>query len=91
MFARPDLARAPGLQPAELQVLRGMLATGASVARTSSAGRLFDGVAALAGLRLRSSFEGQAAMELEFAIDEAADDGSVPVRSRGRRRWTGRP
>ncbi len=52
----------------ELQPLRTMLTKNINSPRTSSVGRLFDGVAALLGLRTRSSFEGQAAMELEFAV-----------------------
>ncbi|MGI8820616.1 MAG: carbamoyltransferase HypF [Chthoniobacterales bacterium] len=59
----------------ELALLRQMLGKGVNAPFTSSAGRLFDAVAALAGLRARGSFEGQAAMDLEFAarvgIDEA--------------------
>jgi hydrogenase maturation protein HypF len=41
---------------------------------TTSVGRLFDGVAALLGLRQRCSFEGQAAMDVEFAAATASQE-----------------
>ena len=46
-----------------------MLGAGLNSPTTTSAGRLFDAVASLIHLRQRVSFEGQAAMELEFALD----------------------
>jgi len=42
--------------------------------RTSSMGRLFDAVAALCGLPPVVTFEGQSAMALEFAADEACEE-----------------
>ena len=45
-----------------------MLRKGIHSPWTSSVGRLFDAVASLSGLRQVINFEGQAAMELEFAI-----------------------
>src|SRR5438552_4522899 len=52
----------------EISVLRRLLEKKINAPVTSSAGRLFDAVASLIGLRSRSNFEGQAAMELEFAV-----------------------
>ncbi|MCB9832089.1 MAG: carbamoyltransferase HypF [Planctomycetes bacterium] len=49
----------------ELRVLTRMIAGGRLAPVTTSAGRLFDGIAALLGLGARSSYEGQAAMALE--------------------------
>jgi hydrogenase maturation protein HypF len=60
-------ARWTGLGGAELPLLRTMLEGGVRSPVTTSAGRLFDGVAALLGLRSRTSFEGEAAMALEAA------------------------
>lgn len=37
---------------------------------STSAGRLFDAVSAILGIRLQSSFEGEASMSLEFAAEE---------------------
>jgi hydrogenase maturation protein HypF len=65
-----DWTRLPPLlacSDAERTTLRQMLTRRINCPLTSSAGRLFDAVASLAGLRQRTRFEGQAAMELEFA------------------------
>jgi len=52
-----------------------MLAQGSNSPLTSSCGRLFDAVAALLGLKIVATFEGQAAMMVEFAIQEGVEDG----------------
>ncbi len=72
LWERPEVAA--HFTSAELKTLRGMLRKNVNSPLTSSAGRLFDGVAALAGLRPRSTFEGQAAMELEFAVVRGSEE-----------------
>ena len=61
-------------QPAELKTLLSLLARRVNSPRTSSLGRLFDALAALCGLPAVISFEGQAAMALEFAADESCTE-----------------
>jgi hydrogenase maturation protein HypF len=58
----------------ELPLIRQMLEKKVNAPFTSSTGRLFDAVASLLCLRHRASFEGQAAMEMEFAIQGGVDE-----------------
>jgi hydrogenase maturation protein HypF len=46
---------------------------------TTSAGRLFDAIASLVNLRQRVAFEGQAAMELEFALEGTETTEAYPL------------
>jgi hydrogenase maturation protein HypF len=74
VFAMKELAPLQAFSQQELAVLQTVLRRGLNTPHTSSAGRLFDAVASLVGLRQRASFEGQAAMDLEFAIGELQSD-----------------
>jgi len=65
----PDIPLVRSMDEGEVRLLRQMMARGLNSPLTSSCGRLFDAVAALCGLRDRVSYEGQAALELEMAID----------------------
>ncbi len=67
----------------ELEVLLQMLERNLQTPIASSAGRLFDGMASLLGIRQRCSHEGQAAMELEAAawraLEHEGDGGAPPT------------
>jgi hydrogenase maturation protein HypF len=75
-----DLPPLRAFSAAELRLLEQALARGVNAPLTSSVGRLFDAVASLLDLSQRISFEGQAAMRLEFAALSAAQttDESYP-------------
>ncbi|RMF00904.1 MAG: carbamoyltransferase HypF [Chloroflexi bacterium] len=73
-----DLPPIRTFSPAERRLLGQMLNKGLNAPLTTSAGRLFDGVAALVGLHPRVSFEGQAAMALECAADPT-ERGAYPL------------
>jgi hydrogenase maturation protein HypF len=65
--------------PRELATLETMLAKNLNSPVTTSMGRLFDAVASLINLRQQIRFEGQAAMELEFALDGINTGESYPL------------
>jgi hydrogenase maturation protein HypF len=66
------------LPPVALRTVEKMLEKGFNTPLTSSVGRLFDAVAALAGIRENVSYEGQAAMELEWLATGAAPEEGYP-------------
>jgi hydrogenase maturation protein HypF len=62
------------VHPAELALIRRMMATRVNSPLTSSCGRLFDAVSALLGVRGVVNYEGQAAIELEMLAAEGVDE-----------------
>ena len=79
VFDKTDLPAVAAFSAAELPLLKTMLQRGLNSPKTSSLGRLFDAVAAITNLRQQMRFEGQAAMDLEFALDGFATDEFYPL------------
>jgi hydrogenase maturation protein HypF len=71
------------LDPMKAGIVLSMIEKNLNAPQTSSCGRLFDGVASLVGLRDRSSYRGQAAVELEMEMGEGEDYYSVVIPREG--------
>ena len=69
----PDAIRRFGLAgEKDSELLCAMVDKRINTVTSTSAGRLFDAVSAVLGLRLQSTFEGEASMALQFAAERAA-------------------
>ena len=71
------------IEAQELSIIRRQLEQGLNCPLTSSAGRLFDAVSALAGVRGTIDYEAQAAVELEMAVPDdlgGLNTGGYPFR-----------
>ena len=78
---------ANGLWPHHAGSFEGLAATLDTAPLTSSAGRLFDGISALLGIRETITFDGQAAMELEAFAKGAGESLSFGVFRDAEGKW----
>ncbi|MGA3241544.1 MAG: carbamoyltransferase HypF [Bryobacteraceae bacterium] len=60
------------IPPKHVRVVDAMMARNIQTVETSSCGRLFDAVSSLLGIRHETTYEGQAAIELEMAATNAS-------------------
>jgi hydrogenase maturation protein HypF len=77
-FLKLEIPFVRDLEKEKTELLLRMLERGVNSPLTSSCGRLFDAVAAIAGVRQQVNYEAQAAIELEMAMDRADQDGAYP-------------
>ncbi|MBA4367151.1 MAG: carbamoyltransferase HypF [Desulfobacterium sp.] len=73
-FREFNLPMFQAIDDQKINTITQMVAGRINAPMTSSLGRLFDGIAAIAGLRYRVSFEGQAAMEMEMTADGSIEE-----------------
>jgi len=78
IWERADCPPLAAFAPEERHLLAAMVEREMNCPLTSSAGRLFDAVAAVLGLSQQASFEGEAAMAVEFAAGEARASHDLP-------------
>lgn len=74
LFGLTDLEPVCAFSQHQISVLKVMLKSGLNSPVTTSVGRLFDAVSSILGIRQVVNFEGQGAMELEFAIGDILTD-----------------
>lgn len=89
LFERTDLLPVQAFSSKELTTLKVVLERKLNAPMTSGVGRLFDAVSSILGICQKSRFEGQGAMNLEFALEnvrtercypfEYTDDGSESI------------
>jgi hydrogenase maturation protein HypF len=77
-FLGLDIPFVRGLGRAKGELILRMITRQVNSPLTSSCGRLFDGVAALIGIRQEVSYEAQAAIELEMSARSSAETGGYP-------------
>ena len=72
-FQNLDLPMLGEVDTEKVTILREMISKQVNSPLTSSLGRLFDGVAAICGIRKQVNFEGQAAMEFEMLAADSTN------------------
>ena len=63
----------------QAKLLVGMLETGMNTVASTSAGRLFDAVSAILGIRLASTFEGEAATALQYHAEKGRKNCKISL------------